>query len=82
MLDNFKGVFYYATPHGGSEVADLESRILRTNPILSLLTTLNNKRGRINEEFREHRTKLEANAYVIAECQPTSKFVSPRICSN
>jgi hypothetical protein len=77
FLENLKGVFFYATPHSGSEKADLASTIKNTNPILELLKTLNNDIARINSEFTQHRKNLGVRTGCIAECQPVTIMVSP-----
>lgn len=67
---NLKGVFYYATPHQGSKIADLTGLLVSNNPILELLKTLNTKRARINEHFRKYRENLDVKAYAVAENLP------------
>ncbi|CAM6120322.1 unnamed protein product [Calypogeia fissa] len=71
FLENFKGVFYYATPHQGSNIANLARHIPLTSPILELLKTLDTNRGRINADFMQYRKQLKATAGAMAESLPT-----------
>lgn len=76
FLDNIKGAFYFATPHGESRIADLACILPVPSPILGLLRTLNTERRRIHEEFRRQRNKLHARAYAVAEGRDTVYGVS------
>lgn len=77
FLKNWKGVYYYATPHGGAEIANLASRLPNMSPILELLKTLSRDTRRINEEFREQRAKLNKTAFAVGEGLPTPFKVRP-----
>lgn len=77
FLKNWKGVYYYATPHGGAEIANLASRLPNMSPILELLKTLSRDTRRINEEFREQRARLNKTAFSVGEGLATSFKVRP-----
>ncbi|CAM6086030.1 unnamed protein product [Calypogeia fissa] len=72
FLDNFKGAFFYATPHGGSRVADFASLLQQSSKVLGLLRTLNTQRTRINEEFSKQRRNWKARTYGVGEHLPTT----------
>ncbi|CAM6097258.1 unnamed protein product [Calypogeia fissa] len=73
FLNNFKGAFFYATPHGGSEeITRFAQQLDNASPVLELLKTLSTETARINEEFRMHRKNLKARTYGIGESLPTT----------
>ncbi|CAM6092098.1 unnamed protein product [Calypogeia fissa] len=72
FLDNFNGAFFYATPHGGSRIADFASLLQQSSKVLGLLRTLNTQRARINDEFRQQRRNWKARTYGVAEHLPTT----------
>ncbi|CAM6114755.1 unnamed protein product [Calypogeia fissa] len=74
--DNFisqvRGVFYYATPHHGSILADRALWIPGNySQVLQFLKTLSNDTARLNEQFRKFRTIHNIQAATIAESLPT-----------
>lgn len=73
FLRNWKGVFYYATPHRGSRIADLAAELPQTSPILRLLKVLDTEKQIINEEFAKHLANMRVRSFAVAEGLPTVK---------
>lgn len=77
FLDNFRGAFFYATPHGGSkEITRFANRLKHPSQILHLLKTLDTDTARINNDFRQQRNMWNARTYALTESLPTSSLVS------
>ncbi|CAM6119280.1 unnamed protein product [Calypogeia fissa] len=72
FIANLCGVFYYATPHNGSKLADVLSKVPGNSPVLSYLRTLNTETARLNDDFSKLREKYTIPTYAIAESLPTS----------
>lgn len=73
---NVKGLFYYACPHRGSELADSSTQFLKGS-LFEDLTTLNKVAQRRNEDFRKLRQKYKWKTFGIGEGLPTT-FVSTK----
>lgn len=77
LLRNVKAFFFYATPHGGSNLADLAGCIpfLKKSPLVKYLQVLNDEVGRLNNEFEQIHREVGRSAwkfYVVAEMHATS----------
>ncbi|CAM6115935.1 unnamed protein product [Calypogeia fissa] len=66
-----KGLFYYACPHHGSELAD-SSTVAVKGLLFEDLTTQNKVAGRRNEEFRKLRQKYKWKTFGMGERRPTT----------
>lgn len=75
FLDNFAGVFYYATPHEFARTGDLASCLPSRSQNLELLKTVDKEKGRIISEFRMQLRGVPAAE--VVECRPTKCGVSP-----
>ncbi|CAM6119022.1 unnamed protein product [Calypogeia fissa] len=64
FLNHLKGLFFFATPHHGTELAD-QSRGLAMSSLFESMTTLNPDRARGNEDFRKLRSKKRWKTFVI-----------------
>jgi hypothetical protein len=77
LLRNVKAFFFYATPHGGSKLADLAGCIpfLKRSPLVKYLQVLNDEVGRLNSEFEQIHREVGRSAwkfYVVGEMHATS----------
>ncbi|KAG6556105.1 hypothetical protein Mapa_002046 [Marchantia paleacea] len=78
FLQNIKGVFYFATPHHGSNMANLAKmtdflKVLPQNSeVLKFLTVLNKEGSRLNDDFRVWRQYNNIRAWTIFELLPTT----------
>lgn len=70
FLKNVKGLFFYATPHHGTELAEL-SKGFSKGLLLKDLTILNKEAARRNEEFRVLRTNSNWATFGIIESRET-----------
>ncbi|BFI33763.1 hypothetical protein AXG93_4689s1620 [Marchantia polymorpha subsp. ruderalis] len=77
FLQNIKGVFYFATPHQGSSMADVAKmtdfiKVLpQRSEVLKFLTVLNKEGARLNDEFRVWRENNNVRAWTLFELLPT-----------
>ncbi|CAM6104132.1 unnamed protein product [Calypogeia fissa] len=77
FLANLRGVFFYATPHHGSRMAEVVSRFppnsdLSSTDLLQYWQILNKYTERLNEDFRNLRNKLNIRTYGVAESVPSN----------
>ncbi|CAM6123934.1 unnamed protein product [Calypogeia fissa] len=77
FLANLHGVFFYATPHHGSRMAEVVSRFprnsdLSSTDLLQYWKILNKYTERLNEDFRRLRRKLKIRTYGVGESRPTN----------
>ncbi|CAM6119752.1 unnamed protein product [Calypogeia fissa] len=75
FLANLRGVFFYATPHHGSRMAEvvdgLQNRVLSSTDLLQYWQILNKDTERLNEDFRKLRKKLKIRALCVGESRRT-----------
>ncbi|CAM6100429.1 unnamed protein product [Calypogeia fissa] len=74
FIRQVRGVFYYATPHQGSILADRALWLPGNSQVLQFLKTLSNDTARLNDHFRKFRSKHNIQASTIAESLPTRRF--------
>jgi pimeloyl-ACP methyl ester carboxylesterase len=68
FLKNIRGIFYYAVPHGGSQLANLvKNYIPYPGAMLDYLTVLSTHTEEINDAFRELRQARKWRADAVAE---------------
>jgi hypothetical protein len=81
FLSNFKGVYFYSTPNGGSpEIETWAKKQVNPSPLLGLMQVLGTETQRINQEFRQLRQNSQqgtnAKSYAICESCVTKTAVS------
>lgn len=74
FLRNTRGLFFYGTPHHGSILSDLTTRVPSTSRFLEYLKILQLQAPRINEEFRQLRYGWRTHG--LADGQKTNFKVS------
>jgi hypothetical protein len=67
LLWSMKGLFYYATPHQGSEIADNATPESRVGLLSKEMSVLNKYTARRNEDFRKLRTKYGWRTFKVGE---------------
>lgn len=71
FLNSLRGIFYYATPHRGSPIAEQLADIIGS-PLLKYFKTLSTETARLNDEF-DHMCKLYDKCQFanLGESRPT-----------
>ena len=83
FLQNIGGYHFYATPHDGSKLADLFSRVPNTGEMVTLLKVINDSLGRLNDHFERIEREDFAGKWqfaVVAEAHKT-EYVSTSTCN-
>ncbi|CAM6103741.1 unnamed protein product [Calypogeia fissa] len=69
FLNHLKGLFFYATPHGGTKLAD-QSKESVMPPLFEYVKTYNNERARTNDDFwKLRKARMWETRGIMASCR-------------